>query len=417
MAKNLKMFSSITPFNLHYEKSSLIDDLESIRISSKDGGCAVDHLLTKEYESALESAGFDLNRIYHINGDRYKTKSPIQLCRKRRIDVLRALYAFFYGSLQNPTLKEVYEAAMIDYEELVAQGHREENTLDHYRNAWKKYISVSGLAEMKISEIHHKHLYDFYARITANGAMTRSTLRNIKTTINYCFDYAVQNDFIDINTALSVRTDKLVCAPANSHDGYTREEINALRKVIESSNNPYARIIRLDLCLTVRIGELEAIKWEDVDLKTGTVLIHSQIVIKMVDGKRKQVYVPYTKSNKYDNGHGRRRLKLNSKAIQVLKEQRKVNPFGEYVFVSKNGTPLWTNKINKHLKEFCKKAGIRYLSSHSIRVSNITSLYDCGVSPTKIQAAAGHSDIRTTNSYCRSEICDEISMELLEKAL
>ncbi len=101
------------------------------------------------------------------------------------------------------------------------------------------------------------------------------------------------------------------------------------------------KTIRFPLpCLTVRIGELEAIRWEDVDLKTGTVLIHSQIVIKMVDGKRKQVYVPHTKSNKYDNGHGKRRLKLNSKAIQVLKEQRKANPFGEYVFVSKNGTPL-----------------------------------------------------------------------------
>ncbi len=87
------------------------------------------------------------------------------------------------------------------------------------------------------------------------------------------------------------------------------------------------------------------------------------------------------------------------------------------MFVSRNGTPLWTNKINEHLKEFCKKAGIRYLSSHSIRVSNITSLYDSGVAPTKIQVAAGHSDIRTTNGYCRSEICDEISTDILEKAL
>ena len=85
------------------------------------------------------------------------------------------------------------------------------------------------------------------------------------------------------------------------------------------------------------------------------------------------------------------------------------------MFVSKNGSPLWTNKINKHLKEFCKKAGIRYLSSHSIRVTSITSLNDYGVSPTKIQVAAGHSDIRTTNGYCRSEICDEISMDILEK--
>ena len=136
-----------------------------------------------------------------------------------------------------------------------------------------------------------------------------------------------------------------------------------------------------------------------------------------MDGKRKQVHVPYVKSNKYDNGHGKRRLRLNSKAIQVLQEQKKANPFGEYVFVGKNGFPLWTNKINEHLKEYCHSAGIRYLSSHSIRVTSITSLYDCGVAPTKIQVAAGHSDIRTTNGYCRSEICDEIDLSVLEEAL
>ena len=270
---------------------------------------------------------------------------------------------------------------------------------------------------MKISEIRYKHLFSLYADITANGAITRSTLRNVKTTINYCFDYAMQNDYIDSNVALSVKTDKLVCAPQKSHDGYTREEITALRNVMEPIDSPYARIIRLDMCLTVRIGELEAIKWSDVDLKGKRLNIHAQIVIKKVAGKQTQVYVPYTKSNKYDNGHGKRTLMLNSKAVKVLEEQRKANPFGEYVFSSKNGTPLWTNKVNENLKKYCNEAGIRYLSSHSIRVSSITSLYDSGVSPTKIQIAAGHSDIRTTNGYCRSEICDEIDVSVLEDAL
>ena len=109
-------------------------------------------------------------------------------------------------------------------------------------------------------------------------------------------------------------------------------------------------------------------------------------------------------------------MKLNSKAAAVLREQRRVNPFGEFVFVSQSGTALMTNKINDHLRKYCGKAGIRYLSSHSIRVTNITSLFDCGVAPTKIQVAAGHSDIRTTNGYCRSEVCDEIDMDILEKA-
>ncbi len=114
---------------------------------------------------------------------------------------------------------------------------------------------------------------------------------------------------------------------------------------------------------------------------------------------------------------GRRILKLNSKAMEVLKEQRRINPFGEFVFVSEAGTPLITTRINEHLKKYCKMANVPYLSTHSIRTTNITKLFDMNVAPTKIQMAAGHTDIRTTNGYCRAEKCDEIDVEILEKAL
>lgn len=402
-----------------YERAALIDNLESLTIiNCKDDGCAYDEMLKKEYEKALEAAGFDLSHIYLINGGRFKTKSPIQICRKRRIDVLRALYAYFYGSKDKITLKEVYDAAIIEYGKLVANGHREQNTFDHYTGAWKKYISTSDLPDMPIRKIKYKHLFQFYSDVTADQAMTRSTLRNIKTTIKYCFDYALQNDIIDSNVAIDVRTDKLVCSAEHHHDAYTAQELVALRKTLQGIDSPYARLIRLDLCLVARIGELEALKWEDVDYTNNSILIHAQIVLKTRDGKGAYEYVPHTKTGKYTQTDiGKRRLKLNSKAMEVLKEQRKINPFGEFIFLSQNGTPLRTNKINEHLKKYCREAGIRYLSSHSIRVSNITALFDNGVAPTKIQVAAGHSDIRTTNGYCRSEACDEIDLDILEKVL
>lgn len=118
-----------------------------------------------------------------------------------------------------------------------------------------------------------------------------------------------------------------------------------------------------------------------------------------------------------EHSRGRRWLNLNDKAVEVLKEQRKSNPFGEYVFVSKSGTALIADKVNVHLQAYCEKVGIRYLSTHSIRVASITALYDIGVVPTKIQIVAGHSDIRTTNGYCRSEICAEIDGDPLNKPL
>ena len=76
-----------------------------------------------------------------------------------------------------------------------------------------------------------------------------------------------------------------------------------------------------------------------------------------------------------------------------------------------------TNKINASLKKYCRLANVPYHSSHSIRVTNITKLFDMNVAPTKIQIAAGHTDIRTTNGYCHAEKCDEIDADILERAL
>ena len=414
--KNTNRISSFLTTPGSCERAALIAELESYKMNG--GGCAVEDMLKNEYETALRAAGFDLAHIYTTGDGRYKTSAPIQICKSTRMEVLEALYKYIYGDKTTATLADVFELAITEYQKLVLNGHREQNTLDHYTGAWNKYIMKSVLPDMPIARIKYKHLYEFYSDITANQAITRSTLRNVKTTVNYCFDYALQNDIIDSNVASDVRTDKLVCEKEKHHDAYTSKEIEKLREAIEPLNEVYARIIRLDLCLVARIGELEALRWNDIDFENRTVRIRAQMVAKRVNGKTVYKYVPHTKTGKYSGDDiGKRVLKLNSKAMEVLEEQRRKNPFGEYVFLSRNNTPLLTNRINEHLKKYCEQAGIRYLSSHSIRVRNITALFDNGVAPTKIQMAAGHADIRTTNGYCRSESCDEIDMDIWEKVL
>ena len=401
-------------------KMDLIKSLETVKLHYS--GCAVDDMLTKEYESALKRAGFNPKSICQIKDGRYKISSPIQVCRKKRIDVLKELYVHYYGIGSTYTLRDVFQLATTEYRKLVDNGHREENTYDHYICAWNRFINKSVLADMKMTAIKRRDLLNFYSDMTApdeNGKrITRSTLRNVITTINLCFDYSLDFDIIEHNVAMNIKTDKLICGEGKSHEAYTAYEVERLREVLKDQDSPYARIIRLDLCLVARIGELEALKWHDVDLVQKTVHIHSQIVRRKRNGRATFEYVPYTKTGRHsERDLGRRILKLNSKAIEVLKEQRLRNPFGEFVFISEAGTPLITSRVNDHLKKYCKMAGVPYLSTHSIRTTNITKLFDMNVAPTKIQMAAGHTDIRTTNGYCHAEKCDEIDEEILEKAL
>lgn len=358
-------------------------------------------LLEQKYENAL--AKVHKNAIYKIGDGRWKTHKP-QICRKTRLAVLEELYKFYFDKPLAPSLNDVYEEAIVEYAKLVEQGHRSSNTLSHYKVAWKKYVKGTPLARKSIEEITYGDLYSLYSSITSQKAVSRSALRNLKTTIKYCFTHAMIKGYIQHNIASEVITSDLVCKETKHHEGYTREELEKLRAVLISEDSPYADIILFDTYQIARIGELESLKWEDVNFDKKTILLHSQIIHE--NGTYN--YVGHTKTGKHsERDKGRRIVKLNPKALSLLLRIKETSTT-DYIFVSESGAPLKTNKINEHLKLYCKKADIPYRSTHSFRASNITYMFDMGVAPTKIQVAAGHTDIRTTESYCRSDKCDEI---------
>ena len=94
---------------------------------------------------------------------------------------------------------------------------------------------------------------------------------------------------------------------------------------------------------------------------------------------------------------------------QEIARRKKLLPQGEYDYNDRSHMLLFG----------ATRTGKGVALNHIIRerLRSITSLFDHGVEGTKIQVSAGHSDIKTTNGYCRSEICDEIDENILEAAL
>ena len=119
----------------------------------------------------------------------------------------------------------------------------------------------------------------FYESISANEALSRTGLNNVKTILNQVFDHAIDRDYVSSNVARSVRTNDLICREEDNDDLiYSDEE---RRKVIFQAireDDVFARAIFLMFSLCVRIGELKSLKWSDIDWDNKTVFIHSQIV-------------------------------------------------------------------------------------------------------------------------------------------
>lgn len=141
---------------------------------------------------------------------------------------------------------------------------------------------------------------------------------------------------------------------------------------------------RLILCLLSSTGlrALEAcsLKWEDVDLDKGI------LTVKLAKGGKT------------------RRVGMNAQLIEILKEWRGKSPKAlksNPIFLNRLGKQMNTSGLYQRLVRIGEDAGIR-VSPHALRRAFVTSNANKGRPLQMLQKACGHSDIKTTMSYCRT---------------
>lgn len=170
-------------------------------------------------------------------------------------------------------------------------------------------------------------------------------------------------------------------------------------------------------CTGLRIGELTALTWNDVDFG-NEILDISKTVCKYYkrdkQGKRlRQVYdIGTTKT-----AHSNREVPLTERAISVLKYLKELHQrngwykptqllcYDGHEYVAR------TTKLARDLKKFCERAGVEpdRVHPHLLRKTVATVLHEAGMSTRDIADILGHSDITTT------EQCYIISTEAEKK--
>lgn len=102
---------------------------------------------------------------------------------------------------------------------------------------------------------------------------------------------------------------------------------------------------------------------------------------------------------------------LPEAGINILRKMKELNPNGKLVFMHE-GRPLTTDTFNRRLKKYCGELGITYLSSHKIRFTNASMLFDAGVKAIDIQPLLGHSNLAMTQHYIGQRTTERDSTEM-----
>jgi site-specific recombinase XerD len=128
----------------------------------------------------------------------------------------------------------------------------------------------------------------------------------------------------------------------------------------------------------MRLGEMENLTWDCVDLK------------------RKNIYIKVREDWEPKNSQARS-IPITPPALEVLKKRTEHNESDTYVFTTMNGEQV--SHIRWKLKHCCKEAEIKQISPHALRHTFASHLAMNGVDLLTIGSFLGHKDIRTTQIY------------------
>ena len=145
-------------------------------------------------------------------------------------------------------------------------------------------------------------------------------------------------------------------------------------RIVAAARPDWRAFIITGLRTGLRVGELLALKWEDVDLKAATLRVR-RTLWKGQEGSPK--------------GGKARTVDLGAEVLATLTQHRHLR--GPYVFCRADGARLSHSEVKNVVPNACRRAGLaKRLTTHGLRHSFASHLVMRGVTLVAVQKLLGH---------------------------
>ena len=160
---------------------------------------------------------------------------------------------------------------------------------------------------------------------------------------------------------------------------YLNEE--EAKRLLDASDGFYYTAILIALHTGVRLGELMALKWVNVDFRNRQIIIKDNFSAGVLGS---------TKSNKI------RYMPMTSDLYDHLIS---LEPKEDFVLKGPDGKRFRPECSRTTIHQICDKAKLRHVGWHRLRHTFASRLAEKGITMATIKELMGHSDIRTTMRY------------------
>ena len=315
-----------------------------------------------------------------------------------------------YASAKKVKVDDWYNAWMNEYKAHTVK----KSTFDLYDTYYNIYIK-NILGKKIIQDLKPIHIQKLYNDMAKRG-LKENTIKKVNTIICSMLQQAVKNEMIFKNPCVSVDIPK---TEKTEKQILSAEQQDEFLQFIRSSNRwkKYHTLFTVALGTGMRIGELLALNWSDIDYNEKTIEINKTLQYLYNKEKKKYEYVmqtPKTKTSK-------RIIPLLDSLAFLLKKHRKEQQelrislgdkwqplnkegFGNLVFTTEFGRPFDRNSINRAISSIVtemnkkREKGNEFpnFSPHCLRHTFATRCFENGIPPKVVQEFLGHTTIQMT---------------------
>jgi len=260
-------------------------------------------------------------------------------------------------------------------------------TKENYQDNLDNHI-YQAFGKRPINGIARKEIKTFFNKLHEKG-LNINTLKAIRAPLSGVFAFAVESEYIESNpirdVPLKFKKSRFEIDPLSETE--TKKLLEQSRKFMGGSYYP---AMLLAVRTGLRIGEIQALKWTDIDFE------NRQIEVRRSWRKGRMTRTKNKKRRRVDMTLQVTETLQAHQTVQKRKALKEGHPLSEYVFTGKRDEMLNRISFQNALNRCCEKAKLRKIRTHDLRHIYATTRLMRGHNVGDVSYQLGHSSIKIT---------------------
>ena len=275
------------------------------------------------------------------------------------------------------------------------------STYYNYSYSVEKYLYPK-FADQDITQI--KDYNDFIEKLT--DTLAPKTVRDIITKLKEIINFYEEEH----NTKLNIKKMSLPKMNKKEIQILSNKEKQKLEKYCIEQNSLKSLGILICLNTGLRIGEVCALRWENIDFESKK--IHIEKTIERIYSKEENKTIVIIDTPKSITSV--RTIPINSKLYNILKQIRGKSKKTDFVLAGSSEHYVEPRNYQYNFKEILKRSKVKKYKFHTLRHTFATNCIEAGMDIKSLSEILGHADVSITlNIYVHSS--DKAKRKYLEK--